>query len=151
MLNFSVNNKCKSKQYNSKLFKLFTIANNEIGKQLKIKKDLFFDVILLNNAQMKKINFKYRKINKVTDVITFALWDAKNSIKTPLLGEIFLCFNDIATKAKKQKNNLITQIVFTYIHGVLHLLGYDHISKKDEKIMFNLQDKILMRVMKHEN
>ena len=64
---------------------------------------------------------------------------------------MFLCVDIIKQKAIEQENDLITQIVFTFIHGVLHLLGYDHMIQKDEEIMFELQDKILMKVMKYEN
>ena len=151
MLIFNVNNQCKSKEYNKNVSKLFTLAAKEICKELNIKKELFFDVNFFDIDQIHELNLKYRKIDKPTDVITFAFWDVKDSIKTPLLGEIFLCVDIIKQKAIEQENDLITQIVFTFIHGVLHLLGYDHMIQKDEEIMFELQDKILMKVIKYEN
>ena len=72
MLIFNVNNQCKSKEYNKNVSKLFTLAAKEICKELNIKKELFFDVNFFDIDQMHELNLKYRKIDKPTDVITFA-------------------------------------------------------------------------------
>lgn len=119
------------------------VVDKKISNELKIKDHLFFDVIIVDNKQMQKINNKFRHINKPTDVISFALRDADISIKVNLLGEIYL---DPDYIHKITKNNFIKKFILTYIHGILHILLYDHGNKKEEKIMFHLQDKILKKI-----
>ena len=148
MLDFSVNNRADKKILNKQIQSLLKFAAKEVNDELKIKEKLFFDVTFVDQETIHEINKNYRNKDKSTDVITFALWDAKDSVKTPLLGEIFLSIKDIEQKAIEQENDLTTQIIFSFIHGVLHLLGYDHIKKNEEAIMFKLQDKILTKVMK---
>jgi probable rRNA maturation factor len=101
-----------------------------------------FEVNFLNDKNMKIMNNKYRKINKTTDVISFALHDFKK-FKTDLLGEIFIGIDTAKKDAKKLKISLQKEINLLFIHGLLHLLGYDHNNKKKEKIMFKLQNEIL--------
>ena len=117
----------------------------QVCKDLKINESLYFDVIIVDDKQMQKINKKFRKINKPTDVITFALRDANSSVNTPLLGEIYLAPNYIQKISKKSFNK---EFALAFIHGVLHLLGYDHNNKKKEKIMFSLQRELLQKVCK---
>ncbi|MDE6476992.1 MAG: rRNA maturation RNase YbeY, partial [Mycoplasmoidaceae bacterium] len=69
----------------------------------KIKNELFFDLSFVDKNQIKHINKKYRKVNNQTDVISFAFYDSKNTVKSPLLGEIFICF-EIAQKQAKENN-----------------------------------------------
>ncbi len=128
---------------NKSIVLLTNIANKIIANELNIKDDLFFDVVIVNNGQIKKINSKFRHINKVTDVISFALRDSNKSIKVNLLGEIYLAPDYIRNIAKSDFKKVF---IFTYIHGVLHLLSYDHKNKEQEKKMFDLQDKILRKI-----
>lgn len=130
----------KSKLITKDIITLMDIVDKKISNELKIKDLLFFDVIIVDNKQIQKINNKFRRINKPTDVISFALRDADISIKVNLLGEIYLDPNYIH---KIAKNNFIKEFILTYIHGILHLLSYNHENKKEEKIMFHLQNKIL--------
>lgn len=133
----------KSKLTTKDVISLMNIADKTISKELKIKDCLFFDVIIIDNKQMQKINNKFRHINKPTDVISFALRDANISIKVDLLGEIYLSPDYIH---KITNNNFIKEFILTYIHGILHLLSYNHENKKGEKIMFDLQNKILNKI-----
>ena len=133
----------KSKLITKDVISLMNVVDKKISNELKIKDNLFFDVIIVDNKQMQKINNKFRHINKPTDVISFALRDADISIKVNLLGEIYLDPNYIH---KITKNNFIKEFILTYIHGILHLLLYDHGNKKEENIMFHLQDKILKKI-----
>lgn len=87
------------------------------------------------------INNQYRHINKPTDVISFALHDAA-SIKTNLIGEIYINYQ----MATNPKNTFEFEMVFLFIHGLLHLLGYDHQRKQKEKEMFALQNKLMKQL-----
>lgn len=133
----------KSKLITKDVITLMNIADKKISNELKIKDYLYFDVIIVDNKQMQKINNKFRHINKPTDVISFALRDANISIKVNLLGEIYL---DPDYIHRITKSNFIKEFILTYIHGILHLLSYNHESKKEEKIMLNLQNKILNKI-----
>lgn len=112
--------------------------------QLKLCENLVFDVNVVTPTQIKKINNKYRKINKVTDVISFANRD-NSSLFVPLLGEIFICLDQAKKQAKEYGHSLQREIIFLFTHGLLHLLGYDHMNKKDEKIMMALSKKIISK------
>ena len=121
------------------------LSVKQVSKDLKIKESLYFDVIVVDNQQMQKINKQFRKKDKSTDVITFALRDASSSVNTPLLGEIYLALDYIQKVSKKSFNE---EFILAFIHGILHLLGYDHDDKKKEEVMFSLQNKILQKVCK---
>lgn len=121
------------------------LSVKQVSKDLKIKESLYFDVIVVDDKQMQKINKQFRKKDKSTDVITFALRDASSSVNTPLLGEIYLALDYIQKVSKKSFNE---EFILAFIHGILHLLGYDHDDKKKEEVMFSLQNKILQKVCK---
>ena len=111
-------------------------------KTLNICENVVFDVNIVSAAQIKKINKQYRKIDKVTDVISFANRDDQTMF-VPLLGEIFICLDQAKKQAKQYKHSLQREILFLFTHGLLHLLGYDHMTKKDEKVMLNITNKVI--------
>ena len=123
----------------------------EIKKSLVFKKDISkirFDISFCNNETIKEINRDYRKKDAITDVITFALFvDDKNSIvyrKTADLGSIVIslerCYEQ---KTRTFKEELLTLIT----HGILHLLGFDHLTKKDYDFVVRIQKAVLKEVV----
>ena len=129
--------------------------DNEIRKmKLVLKKCLKFEkvrgaefsVILINNDEMQKLNKEYRKIDKETDVISFALEDEKLEVinlNKRVLGDIYISVDKAITQANEYGHTLERELSFLAVHGLLHLLGYDHMNKEDEKIMFEKQELIL--------
>lgn len=115
--------------------------NKIVFEQLKLKDLIVFECSVIDLDQIQEINLKYRKIKKPTDVISFAFWDGQ--IKTPLLGEMFICYEKIQEQAKIYNHSFKRELCFLYVHGLLHLLGYDHLTKEQEQIMFSLQEEIL--------
>lgn len=104
-----------------------------------------FNVIFVDSKTIKKINKEYRGIDKVTDVISFALED-NEELKFEfgrLLGDIYICVERMKEQAKEYGHSLLREQGFLTIHGLLHLLGYDHMNKEDEKVMFEKQELIL--------
>jgi len=103
-----------------------------------------FNVIIIDNERIKKINKEYRNIDKETDVISFALED-NDSIELPyrLLGDIYISIDKAKGQAIEYGHSLLRELGFLSIHGLLHLLGYDHMNKYDEEIMFERQELIL--------
>ena len=107
-------------------------------------KDCYFNIIFVNNDYIKELNKNYRNIDRETDVITFALEDDKTVIsKVRILGDIYISIDKAISQAEEYGHSLKREISFLTIHGILHLLGYDHMNEKDEKKMFSLQDEIL--------
>lgn len=107
--------------------------------------NVMFNVIIVDNEKIHEINKTYRNIDRETDVISFALEDDKTFVETDVrvLGDIYISLDKAISQAKEYNHSLKREICFLCIHGLLHLLGYDHMNEKDEKIMFKLQEEIL--------
>lgn len=108
-------------------------------------KNVMFNVIIVDNESIHKINKEYRNVNRPTDVITFALEDDK-VIDTPcvrVLGDIYISYDKVISQAEEYGHSTKREICFLAIHGLLHLLGYDHMTKEDEEKMFKLQKELL--------
>lgn len=104
-----------------------------------------FSVIFVDRDTIHEINKEYRGIDRETDVISFAFEDngklVYNNVR--LLGEIYICIPKMIDQAKEYGHSEKRELSFLAVHGLLHLLGYDHMKKEDEKIMFALQELIL--------
>ena len=122
---------------------IFDIINFAL-KYLKLN-NVIFNVILVDSETIRNINKEYRNKDSVTDVISFALEDDKVFIKTDyrVLGDIYICIERARSQALEYGHSFKREICFLVIHGLLHLLGYDHMTKEDEKVMFELQERIL--------
>ncbi len=104
-----------------------------------------FNVILVDNPYIHYLNREYRHIDRETDVISFALEDVQDITYTDyrLLGDIYISLDKAKEQAICYQHSLKRELCFLSVHGFLHLLGYDHMEKKDEQIMFQLQEDIL--------
>lgn len=103
------------------------------------------NVIIIDNEKIHEINREYRGIDRPTDVISFALEDDKTFINTDfrVLGDIYISIDKVHEQAKIYGHSERRELSFLTVHGVLHLLGFDHMEKEDEVIMFKKQDEIL--------
>lgn len=125
----------------------YEILNKVLDKTLE-KEDVtnaIFSVILIDNERMQKLNKEYRNIDYGTDVLSFAYED-NESEKLPyrMLGEIFINIDRMKMQAKEYGHSETREIAFLAVHGLLHLLGFDHTkSKEDERVMFALQREVL--------
>ena len=131
---------------NENLNKEFKIVKNVLKKGLKILKvsKCEFNIIIVNNDFIHELNKNYRGIDRVTDVISFALFDDNTfNPEERVLGDIYISIDKVYEQANEYGHSKLRELCFLAVHGMLHLLGYDHIEKSDEIIMFNLQDKIL--------
>lgn len=114
---------------------------------LKYKKlnDVMFNVIFVDNETIRDINREYRGIDRETDVISFALEDNED-IKFEfgrLLGDIYISVDKMKEQALEYGHSELREMAFLTVHGLLHLLGYDHMTKEDEEVMFKEQELIL--------
>ena len=117
---------------------------------LKVTAEYEVDVSLVDDEMIHEINKTYRQVDRVTDVISFAFNDDKDphdQILSPevprMLGEILICLPQAKRQAAEIGNSIERELSFLYVHGLLHLLGYDHQKPEDELIMFPLQETIL--------
>ena len=104
----------------------------------------FFSVIFIDDSKMHNLNKIYRGVDRTTDVLSFALNDETSVLgSTSNLGDIFVSIPRMKEQAKEYNHSEKRELSFLVIHGLLHILGYDHQNKKDEKVMFDLQKEIL--------
>ena len=128
-------------------YKNYKILNKVLKRTLKIEKvkNALFTVILVDEDKIQQLNREYRKIDRVTDVISFAFEDNDkrryNNIR--ILGEIYICIPRMKQQAEEYGHGEVRELAFLGVHGLLHLLGYDHMQKEDEEKMFGKQEMIL--------
>ena len=113
-----------------------------------INKKILLTLLLSNNKGTKILNKKFRKKNKVTDILSFPLQKKVRLKNKSYLGDIIISYN-FMDKPKNQEIKLFKdKVIKTFIHGFLHLLGFDHIQLKDYKKMLKVEQKIYQSVIK---
>ena len=141
MNNYEIINKTDYKIDMDTLNKTLDIALKEENVS-----NAYFNIIFINNDEIHKINKEYRNIDRETDVISFALEDDSTypNLDIRVLGDIYISVDRIKSQALEYGHSEVRETCFLAVHGLLHLLGYDHTkSLEDEKIMFEKQDIIL--------
>ena len=137
-VNVAVNNK----SWNKKIKYPKKYLSKKLNKLNKIVK--FFTILLTNSINMKKLNKKFRKINKTTDVLSFPSLSSKNlkliKDKKIYIGDVAASYEIINRRSKK---NFLKEFDKVWVHGLLHLIGYDHIKNKDYYKMSKIEKRIL--------
>lgn len=105
------------------------------------------EINIIGSLEMKQLNRLHRGKNKITDVLSFA-WQEDKVVKSPMLGQLYLCYPRIRAQATEYKVSVKEEFFRMLSHGILHLLGYDHLSKGQAKKMFALQEEILINILK---
>ena len=128
------------------------------SKILELGDNFEMSVTIVDNNRIHEINKEYRKIDRPTDVISFAIedndeedfeiffdtLDKEEDFEIPrLLGDIFISIDKAEEQAKEFGHSFDREIGFLAVHGFLHLNGYDHQTEEEEHEMFSLQDEIL--------
>ena len=124
-----------SKYIDKKIIKL-NLKNTDYKK-----KSLFCTLLLSGNKEIKYLNKKFRKKNKETDVLSFPF---KSHLNKDYRGDIAICYEIINTRSKK--TNFSIELDKIWIHGLLHLLGYNHKRLEDYKLMLKREQDILKQV-----
>lgn len=104
-------------------------------------------LLITNNKEIQYLNKKYRKINKPTDVLSFQL-NKKAQINKKYLGDIVISIETARKHANAKMVSIENELSMLLIHAYLHLLGYDHMTRKDAKAMLAIQEKILSTIIK---
>jgi probable rRNA maturation factor len=113
-----------------------------------IKKKVNLTILLSNNKNIQKLNKKFRNKNKATDILSFPSEKKLNIKKSSYIGDIIISYefmNKPKTLSTLEFKNKVTKI---FIHGFLHLLGYDHIKLKNFKEMLSEEEKIYQTIEK---
>jgi len=110
-------------------------------------------ISFVDNKYIHKINKKYRDVDRETDVISFAFLDDDVNKDATLhsksivpLGDIYISVDKAKEQAESYGHSLERELSFLYVHGLLHLLGYDHQNEEQEKEMFSIQEEILNKL-----
>ena len=138
------------------MFEIFNNTNNDINtseledyikyvvKELDIE-NAVFNIIFIDNEEIREINREYRNVDRETDVISFALEDNMDVVYEDfrLLGDIYISYEKAVEQAELYNHSVKREVFFLATHGILHLLGYDHMEEDDEKVMFGKQNELL--------
>lgn len=121
---------------------MYDINEDEINEYItymkkKMDEQRDFSLVFIDNDYIKELNKEYRQKNAETDVLTF-VEDTRY-----YLGDILISYPKIVEQAKEYNHEIKREMYFLITHGFLHLLGYDHLEKEDEKIMFDKQNELL--------
>ncbi len=108
--------------------------------------NVIFNVIIVDNDYIHELNKNYRNIDRETDVITFALEDEKDMVAPVgerVLGDIYISIDKAISQAEEYGHSLLRELSFLAVHGFYHLLGYDHMTEEEEKVMLSKQEEVL--------
>lgn len=107
-------------------------------------------LLLTNDMEIKKINYQYRNIDKPTDVLSFPMFESIDDIKgEALIGDIVISTDTLIRQATNNNVSIGIEAAFLFIHGLLHLLCYDHEEDDMESEMFDIQEDILNMLIDH--
>lgn len=108
--------------------------------------NVLFNVIIVDNDYIHNLNKNYRNVDRETDVITFALEDEDSIVigeDIRILGDIYISYDKALSQSIQYGHSLKRELCFLAVHGFYHLLGYDHMTKEEEKVMFKKQEEVL--------
>ena len=113
-----------------------------------MNKKIFLTLLLSNNKGVKKLNKKFRNKNKATDILSFPI-EKKIKLKdNSYLGDIIISYNFMDNPKNQEIKLFKEKVIKIFIHGFLHLLGFNHIKTKDYLVMFKEERKIYQSVIK---
>jgi probable rRNA maturation factor len=118
-------------------------------KGMAFERKTELSIVLTGDGEVKALNRIYRKKNKTTDVLSFPLLEGKKmnlgpNVKVPL-GDVVISLPQTRRQAAGQGRKFEEELALLLTHGILHLLGYDHVTKAQEKKMFGLQNRLLKK------
>jgi len=151
-----VNVEIKNKSWHKKIKnpkKYFSYKLKKISKTLKFfkRKNITFTILLTNSLIIKKLNKKFRNKNKATDVLSFPFFSKKNlkfvKRNNFYIGDVAISYEII--NSRSTDNNFYTEFDKVWVHGLLHLIGYNHIKNKDYFKMDRVEKKILNSITKN--
>lgn len=148
---------CQKNYPDIKIFleQLLELSLEYLVQKEDLKYPIEISISIINEKSMKKINKKYRNKNQATDVLSFSQIEGEEFPEINqflILGDILICYQVALKQSKENQTNFYSEIMRLVVHGLYHLLGYDHEkSKEEEKIMFSKEKKLLNFLKKKKN
>ena len=145
----------KYKNWIKKCFEEATMLLNIHDFKLEV------NIAFVSNNEIKSLNKNFRGIDKVTDVLSFPVldnidinnlsaekypMDVNNETGNVMLGDLYICVNKVKKQRKEYGTSMKREMCYMALHGLLHLLGYDHIEENDKKIMRKKEEEILSKL-----
>ena len=123
----------------------------EVFESEGIQVNAEISVSFVDNEEIRRINKKFRKIDRETDVLSFPILDfsEKHDFDSNTfyeLGDIIISYEKALSQAESYNHSIEREIAFLSVHSMLHLLGYDHMTEEEEKLMFAKQEDILSKL-----
>lgn len=129
--------------YDKNLKNLIASVCAETLKFEKFENKAEISVTLVDNDEIKELNYEYRGIDRATDVLSFPIFDESSEGKT-ILGDIVISLERAKTQSEEYGHSFEREVAFLTVHSMLHLLGYDHEEgRAQESEMFSRQEEIL--------
>ena len=153
MININVfsNEKAWSKRLKKKELFFNKICKAFPKKYKFLDKKVNFSLLLSNNKTIKKLNKDFKKNNKSTDILSFPFSRKTKITKQTYIGDIIISYNYIDVPKSQKLKFFKKKLIKIFIHGFLHLLGFDHIKRKDYKIMLKEEEQIYQSVISKLN
>jgi probable rRNA maturation factor len=116
--------------------KIVELSNNILSEENLLEKNSYINIVITDDEEMTEYNKKFRNKDGPTDVLSF-----EYGLNEETIGDIVISYETVARQAPEYNNSIETELYLMIIHGILHLLGYDHEkNEKEAKIMFDKQD-----------
>jgi probable rRNA maturation factor len=142
-----VRNKCKSNIITTHRLKKITNNVLKLVLEEKGRAGAEVSIVFVDDGEMRNLNRNFRGINKSTDVLAFPMNDGKfANINPQLLGDVVISVPTARKQGEANGSSLERELSILLIHGVLHLLGYDHQSAREEATMRELESEYIMLV-----
>ena len=142
----------EEKSWSKKLKKKESLFNNickHFPKKFRfLNKKVYLTLLLSNNKNIKILNKKFRKKNKHTDILSFPSGQKTKNLKKIYLGDIIISYNYMNKPKDLTNFEFKKKTIKIFIHGYLHLLGYNHINLKDYRIMYREEKKVFESIEK---
>ncbi len=128
--------------------KVIKKASNQLFDELIQFKDKDYEIsfLMVNNDYIKELNVNYRSKDSATNVLSFPMMDGNSLQHENILGDIVISIDKILSESLDQKIDTYEYLTKISIHGILHLLGYDHVSDNDYIVMNQLEERIINKI-----
>ena len=122
-------------------------SNHVFDELIQFKnKDYEISFLMVNNGYIKELNANYRSKDSATNVLSFPMMDGNSLQHENILGDIVISIDKILSESLDQKIDTYKYLSKISIHGILHLLGYDHVLDNDYMVMNQLEEKIINKI-----
>ncbi|MDO8885844.1 rRNA maturation RNase YbeY [Candidatus Oleimmundimicrobium sp.] len=120
----------------------FTLVSEEIDSSAELS------IVFMDEEEIERLNLQYRGVEEPTDVLSFPLYEKMPPGKTErplILGDVIICPTVAQRNVLEDSHSLEEELNLLLVHGILHLLGYDHVDYKDKKLMKAREKEILSK------